>query len=397
MRNPDARRPAPDARDPWIVTEEDLEDIAVGAGILGTGGGGNPYRGKLLARRHVRAGARVPVVPLHGVPDDALGVSVGGMGAPVIGIERIIRGDEAYTALRALERRLGRPVTHVVPGEVGGGNSTIPLVVSALSGLPVVDADGMGRAFPELQQTTFFVEGAPPSPAALCDYRHSTVVFDGLPDARTLERVARAVTVAMGGAASFAFAPMSGAEMRRMAIPGTLSLARRVGAAVRAARRAHADPVDAARTATGGRRLFHGKVTDVHRRLVAGFARGELLLEGLGDARGRSLRIAFQNENLIAWEDGVDSLRSPFGLEPSRAKPQAVAATAPDLICLVDETSAEPVTTEVVRYGLRVAVLGIPAPPLLRTERALAVVGPRAFGYDVEYRPLPGVYGGSRQ
>jgi DUF917 family protein len=72
-------------------------------------------------------------------------------------------------------------------------------------------------------------------------------------------------------------------------------------------------------------------------------------------------------------------------------------ATAPDLICIVDEVTAEPVTTEVIRFGLRVAVLGIPAPSLLRTERALAVVGPAAFGYDVEYRPLAGEYGGSRQ
>ncbi len=361
----------------WTVTEDDLDDIAIGAGILGTGGGGNPYRGKLLARRHLREGGRMTVVPLADLPDDALGVSVGGMGAPVIGIERIIRGDEALTALRRLEQRLGRAVTHVVPGEVGGSNSTIPLVVSAQSGLPVVDADGMGRAFPELQQTTFFIEGAPPSPAAIADYRHSTLLFDDLPDAKSLERIARAATVAMGGAASFAFAPMSGAQMRRMAIPGTLSLARRVGAAVREARRVHANPVTAACAATGGQEIFRGKVTDVQRRLVAGFARGELLLDGSGDSRGSALRIAFQNENLIAWRDGE------------------VAATAPDLICLVDELTAEPVTTEIVRYGLRVAVLGIPAPPLLRTERALAVVGPRGFSYDVEYRPLPGVYGGA--
>ncbi len=363
--------------DTWSVTEDDLESIAIGAGILGTGGGGNPYRGKLLARRHLREGGRMSVVSLDDLPDDALGVSVGGMGAPVIGIERIIRGDEALTALRRLEQRLGRPVTHVVPGEVGGSNSTIPLVVSAQSGLPVVDADGMGRAFPELQQTTFFIEGAPPSPAAIADYRHSTLVFDDLPDAKSLERIARAATVAMGGAASFAFAPMSGAEMRRMAIPGTLSLARRVGAAVREARRLHEPPVAAACAATGGQVLFWGKVTDVQRRLVAGFARGQLQLEGSGECRGSTMRIAFQNENLVAWRDGD------------------VAATAPDLICLVDELSAEPVTTEIVRYGLRVAVLGIPAPPLLRTERALAVVGPRAFDYDVPYRPLPGVYGGT--
>jgi DUF917 family protein len=41
-----------------------------------------------------------------------------------------------------------------------------------------------------------------------------------------------------------------------------------------------------------------------------------------------------------------------------------------------------------LRYGLRVAVLGLPADEKLKTERALAWVGPRAFGYDVAYRPL---------
>lgn len=66
----------------------------------------------------------------------------------------------------------------------------------------------------------------------------------------------------------------------------------------------------------------------------------------------------------------------------------------PDLICLVDAETAEPVTTEVVRYGLRVVVLGIPAPAMLKTPEALAVVGPAAFGYpDVPYAPLSGWYG----
>jgi len=33
------------------VDEKDLEDLAVGAAVLGTGGGGNPYIGKLLAQQ----------------------------------------------------------------------------------------------------------------------------------------------------------------------------------------------------------------------------------------------------------------------------------------------------------------------------------------------------------
>jgi uncharacterized protein len=366
-----------DGGEMWHVTDEDLEAIAIGAGILGTGGGGNPYRGKLLARKHLRAGRALTVVGLDEVPDGALTVSVGGIGAPVIGLERLSRGDEGYVALRAIERRLGRPVTHIVPGEIGGSNSTLPMVVGALSGLPVVDADGMGRAFPEMQMTTFYIGGAPASPATLTDYRHSTVLFDDIPDASALERLARAVTVAMGGAAVIANAPMTGAQMRGLVVPGTLSFARRLGASVIRARRDHADPVAAACTASGGAQLFQGRVTDVERRLVAGFARGELTLDGLGEYRGSFLRIAFQNEYLIAWRD------------------DETVATAPDLICLVDETTAEPVTTEVLRYGLRVVVLGIPAPAQLRSEDALAVVGPQAFGYEVAYRPLPGRYGGT--
>jgi len=119
----------------WYMTDERLESIAVGAGILGTGGGGNPYRGKLIVRRQLREGRRVAIVAPEEVPDDAFVVSVGGMGAPVIGIERIIRGDEALCALRALEEATGRRFDYVIPGEVGGGNSTIPMLVGALAAI----------------------------------------------------------------------------------------------------------------------------------------------------------------------------------------------------------------------------------------------------------------------
>jgi DUF917 family protein len=70
-----------------------------------------------------------------------------------------------------------------------------------------------------------------------------------------------------------------------------------------------------------------------------------------------------------------------------------VLAVVPDLICIVDEDTAEPITTEIVRYGLRVVVLGIPAPAMLKTQEALRVIGPAPFGYpDVAYKPLEGTY-----
>ena len=120
-------------------------------------------------------------------------------------------------------------------------------------------------------------------------------------------------------------------------------------------------------------------VVDVDRRLLGGFARGVLQIEGSGEDASRTLRIDFQNENLIA-----------------RLGDGEVLAVVPDLICLVDEDSADPVTTEIVRYGLRVVVLGIPAPAMLKSPEALRVIGPEAFGYgDVPFVPLPGVFGQS--
>lgn len=363
----------------WELDRGRLEALAIGAGILGTGGGGNPYYGMLFVRRLLREGYRVTIVSPDEVPDDALVVSVGGMGAPTIGIERIHRGDEPLAALRALEEHLGRRATHLIPGEIGGANALRPLAVAALAGLPVIDGDGMGRAFPELQMDTFSIYGIPATPAAIADIYHDVVLFPRLRDAVTLERYARAVTVQMGGAAGFAFPVMSGDEVKRVAIPYTISLAVELGEAILAARRTHRDPLAAATAVTGGQVLFRGKVVDVERRLAAGFARGVVRLQGLGEDRGSELWIDFQNENLIARRDGE------------------VIAVVPDLICLVDQETAEPVTTEVVRYGLRVAVLGIPAPAMLRTAEALAVVGPVAFGYrEVDYRPLPGTYGGDR-
>lgn len=62
--------------------------------------------------------------------------------------------------------------------------------------------------------------------------------------------------------------------------------------------------------------------------------------------------------------------------------------TVPDLITIVETESARPVTTEVVRPGLRVSVLGFRSSPLYRTPQALAVVAPRAFGYDLPFVPL---------
>ena len=354
----------------WTVDPDALESIAIGAGILGTGGGGNPYLGKLRIRTLMAQGRSVQVVSVDELADDAVVIGVGGIGAPTVGIERLPRGTEPVEAVRALEAYAGVQADALVSVEVGGSNSIVPMIVAAYTGLPVVDADGMGRAFPEVQMTSYHIYGISPTPAVLCDAHGQVAIFDRISDPRTLERMARVVTIEMGCRGDLASPIMAAADLRRTAILHTLTLSRRVGDAVRQARRAHGDPGQAVLSVTGGLEIFRGKIVEVERRTTRGFARGRVTLTGLGPYRGASMAIDFQNENLIAWRNG----------QP--------VVTVPDLICVLDMESGEPITTELLRYGYRVTVLGIPCDPKMATPQALAYVGPGCFGYDVVYRPL---------
>ena len=121
---------------------------------------------------------------------------------------------------------------------------------------------------------------------------------------------------------------------------------------------------------SGGMRLFRGKISDVLRTTDGKFNHGRVQLKGIGEYRERSAEVVFQNENLCVSVDG------------------RILATAPDLICLVDAETFTPVTTDGLKYGKRVLVVGLKCYPLWRTPAGLALVGPRYFGIDTDYIPL---------
>ena len=165
------------SRDAYPVREADLLPLALGAALLGTGGGGNPYIGMLRLRELLRPAMWSSVLPLEAMGDDDYVGSVGGIGAPVVGIEKIKQGEECLRALRAVEEAAGVKVSSLISAEIGGSNSIEPILTAAKAGLPVVDGDGMGRAFPEVQMSTFFIYGMDPSPGAIADDKGNVVVF----------------------------------------------------------------------------------------------------------------------------------------------------------------------------------------------------------------------------
>ena len=346
---------------------DDIESLAVGAWVLGTGGGGNPYLPLLNMRALYREGHCVQLMQAADLADDDLVAGAGGMGAPLVGIERM--GDP-YTltrAVRAMETHIKRRFTALMSVEIGGGNGVRPLMAAALMNLPVVDSDPMGRAYPEGQMTSTAIGGLAPCPISLVDVRGLESIVHSTPNAKWTERVARKICIEYGSTASMCTPPRTGAEIKKWGIHGTTTKAIRIGETVRRAQRLHEDAVAAILAVEPGVLLFKGKVIDVARRVTEGYLRGVLGIDGLDEFRGVVMRIDFQNEWIVAYRDG----------EP--------LAMTPDLICVIDTVSGEAIGTETLRYGQRATVIALPAPPVLLTPKGLEHVGPRAFGYDLDF------------
>lgn len=351
------------------ITTDDLADVARGAAVLGTGGGGDPYIGKLLAREAIKRSGPVRLVKPADIPDDAVVLPSAFMGAPTVMLEKLPSTSELTAAVRSLERLLGKKATHIVSIEAGGLNSMIPFVAAAELGLPLLDADGMGRAFPELQMLLPTLGGIGATPMALADERGNWIAIHALDNAWA-ERFARTATVEMGCSAAVSLYALTGRQAKDHLVSGTISLCREIGAAIREANEAHGNAVAAAAGMLGGRMIFQGKLVDVRRGTEGGFNRGLAVLEGLAGDLGSLMSISFQNENLVAARDGE------------------VLASVPDLICLLDTDSGAPVTTETLRYGLRVSVVVAPCDARWRTPEGLALVGPQYFGYGHTYVPV---------
>nr|KAG5688621.1 hypothetical protein BaRGS_033437 [Batillaria attramentaria] len=446
-------RPHVDGAGEWIVSEWDVECMAVGAGILGGGGGGNPNVARVRAREAVKQGQKLRIVSPEKLLRQAdlerdLVITVGFMGAPVVLYEQTTSGHETTDAFRCLQEvysiggyadgRLHntdgveikvkdgvtfiddyqppRPasasaalpakggdaegddvdvgtkrVVGVLCGEAGGMNSLEPLMVSGKMGLPTLDADGMGRAFPELQMFLPFIHGMEPFPSALADDKGRRAVILHSQNARQVEDHFRQVAMEMGSASGLAFAPVRLADVMTTTVIRSFSRIWRIGDSILRARRNKESPLDALLDVESAKVLVVGKIRDVTRETSGAFNRGRVDVEGVAyksqgsegagpsDQELLKLVLDFQNENLVVRR-----------LDQKGVSVETLAVV-PDIITIVDAETAEPIPTEEVRYGQRVAVVVLPVPPPMATPRALEVVGPVPFGYpEVRYVPLGG-------
>ena len=127
-----------------------------------------------------------------------------------------------------------------MPFEIGSLNSMVPLMVSALMDLPVVDADAMGRSFPEAHMTSFAMHDLDLCPFAIIDIRDNDIILTRTASALWTERLGRVVVTELGSMAAICPAPRTGREIRGCAVLGTVTRAIRL--AKLAARLRYAPP-----------------------------------------------------------------------------------------------------------------------------------------------------------
>ncbi|MFB7715585.1 DUF917 domain-containing protein [Streptomyces sp. NPDC056105] len=318
-----------------------LADFARGCAVLGSGGGGGPAAVTCpVAEQAIEECGPVRVVAAGELPEDAFVMPVGLIGSPAVAEERIGSRAEPARMRERVEALHGVPVAAVLISEIGGLNGCTAVAWAARLGLPLLDADAMGRAFPRMDQNVLELAGLRPGPTVLADEYGRTVVLDHV-DGPWLEELARAVVATFGGHAASSEYPLTAGQAARHAVAGSVTRAVAVG-------RGEGPPP-----------VLTGKVSSVRR---ADEDATRVLLEGTGADAGRLVRIEARSEFVAAVEDG------------------RALALVPDVIALVDVRTGWAVPVEEVRYGLRVRLVTLPSAPIWYSEAGLRLAGPAAFG-----------------
>lgn len=343
-----------------IITIHDIDMIASGVAILGSGGGGEPSLERLVAQDLIRTGHTIRLIGIDELPENALIVPVAFVGAPLVSLEKIPTIYQMELLLNAISAQAGdRPIV-VMPAEIGGSNGVFPLIVGAMLNVPVLDADLMGRAFPEIPMVTPTLHGIEPSPFIIVG-SDATVTIAHCTGMR-VEEISRTVCVEFGSSVLIATYCMDSATARRVVVPDTISQAHKLGELLNAARAHNTDPIAALCAYAAGIEVTRGVITDIVHTLEKGFLKGCVTIVGESNAT-----VIFKNEYLVAERDGT------------------LCATTPDIIALLDTETGAALTTESLARGLRCALVVFQSPESWRTPEGLKLVGPQAFGFSTSY------------
>lgn len=328
----------------------ELTDIVYGSSFYGGGGGGSREEGLALIEAIYREDpdAFIRMIDITEMEEDpdVVSVMVAALGSPVATKGKTFQ-DESVNAVKGMREEAkfqGKDLRYVYSGEMGGGNTMLPLYAAWKCGLPVIDTDGNGRAVPELNTGLLPVHGIPTSPVILASEAGDTIVArtQNPMDGAACEKIARYMCQAFDQGIGFAAWMMNREQHLKASAIGQMTLAIEVGSILRSVPASKA--VGSLADFFGGKRIpFRpivetGTITDIGITSAGGFDTGVTTVRA---DNGEICKVIFQNENLYA-EAGDKTI-----------------VTVPGIISMLDisdEKMAVPVSNSETYVGQRIAL-----------------------------------------
>ncbi len=350
-----------------ILGYEDVKNILVGATFLGAGGGGALADGLEilddLQRKHGEI--KVELVDPKELSDIDYAAVVAGMGSPkaLAPIKNKLQ-NELVNVLGGLENLAfmsGRPIKAVLPVEYGAINSVTPVICAVEKGIPLIDADGSGRAVPGLDVLLFAVNDISPMPIVLAG-ESGDILFvntaDPL-DTKSAERLCRQLCVCYDLRIGIGGWFVQKADIFEKLVPNALTYAETVGKAISAAKHEKVKPIQMLGEHMKIRELCVGQVVCNDQFIKGAHDLGKIEIKGADTFTGKNYVIDVQNESILIRED------------------DKVLLTCPDLICAIDLDTYTPLTNACVNTGMNVAIYGIPAPEIwFKSPKGISSWGP---------------------
>jgi DUF917 family protein len=357
---------------PRTLNKTDLQDLLNGACILSSGGGGPYSLGEQIISQLKKP---VKLISPEDVADDATMAIAAAVGSPDAAGKSPFPMDIAPLGFDALSQlhTAGKGFDYVLPGEVGSGNTFIPMTVAAGKGIPIVDAAGARRSVPTLTTSTYNNPKASISPIVVAS-PNSTVSFTAQ-DAARAEGPLRSI-ISAGFSSEFAgvaFWAMTGKVMKEVAVHNTTTYALELGKALRTALSKKQNPVNAVCKYLGGQVIIIGDLANPSENTAGGFDSGAVTITT--HDKSRTVWVFNQNENLIAWDSQRDT---PI-------------AMAPDLLCYLTTDGIPFTNADLSRAkGKQVALIGAPADAALRQPAMIAafLAVLQGLGYAGPYVPI---------
>jgi len=375
---------------------QDLDDILVGAHFYACGGGGAMANGRQLLEEIkkqliIKGLDYVTYINPMDVPDDEWLPVVAAMGSP----QKFLKYGystsplSAFIALQNLmKKRLNNPdftFCSVTPVECGVVAYMMSFLVGVNLGIPVVNGDGGGRAFPSLEMATFANPNVKAdiqvSPCVLTS--EQTVIEGGVsmtldcPSAITIDQLTRSlISIGVGfeERASFSGFAMTGSQLKQpnALVHQTLISARDLGRNIRES----SNPVKTIQSLLEADLICEGQITRVESSTHAGY---DWLDVYITDAQQQEYIVVVKNENMMVWSKQADT---PLVL-------------APDLICYIQPNGTVLSNTEIELHfqqsskSLPIALFSLRAPkeidnPWFHTQFAKVF---ESYGYNGAYHP----------